>query len=60
LAHIIYLADLLLSRFQVGHGLGNVDTEELAPRMIYLGLQPSKFPALVELIPQDPFGPIYS
>lgn len=58
LAHIIHLADLLISRFQVGHGLGSVDTKELAPRMIYLGLQPSKFPLLVELIPQDTFGSI--
>ena len=51
LAHIVYLADLLMSRFHVGLELERLDTAALSARLEFLGLSPERFPDIVDLIP---------
>jgi putative nucleotidyltransferase with HDIG domain len=51
LVHIVYLADLLMSRFHSGLELERLNTDALATRMETIGLSISKFPALVDHIP---------
>jgi putative nucleotidyltransferase with HDIG domain len=51
LAHIVYLADLLMSRFHAGLELERLDTAPLAARLEVLGLSLEKFPDIVDLIP---------
>ena len=51
LAHLIYLADLLMSRFQVGHELECLNVEMLPSRLHKIGITPAEFPLLVDLIP---------
>jgi putative nucleotidyltransferase with HDIG domain len=51
LVHIVYLADLLMSRFHTGLELERLNTDALAARLETIGLSISGFPALVDLIP---------
>jgi putative nucleotidyltransferase with HDIG domain len=51
LVHIVYLADLLMSRFHSGLELERLNTDTLATRLETIGLSISKFPALVDHIP---------
>jgi putative nucleotidyltransferase with HDIG domain len=51
LVHIVYLADLLMSRFHSGLELERLNTDALAARMETIGLSVSKFPELVDHIP---------
>ena len=51
LAHVVYLADLLMSRFHSGLELERLDTESLAARMETIGLSIDKFADIVDLIP---------
>jgi putative nucleotidyltransferase with HDIG domain len=51
LAHVVYLADLLMSRFHSGLELERLDTETLASRMATIGLSIDKFADIVDLIP---------
>jgi putative nucleotidyltransferase with HDIG domain len=51
LVHIIYLADLLMSRFHTGLELERLNTGALASRLETIGLTISGFPELVDLIP---------
>ncbi|UCD79281.1 MAG: HDOD domain-containing protein [Desulfobacterales bacterium] len=51
LVHIIYLADLLMSRFHTGLELERLDTATLAARLEVLGLSLERFPDIVDLIP---------
>jgi putative nucleotidyltransferase with HDIG domain len=51
LVHIVYLADLLMSRFHTGLELERLDTETLAARLETLGFSISKFSELVDHIP---------
>jgi putative nucleotidyltransferase with HDIG domain len=51
LVHIIYLADLLMSRFHTGLELERLNTGALAARLKAIGLTISGFPELVDLIP---------
>jgi putative nucleotidyltransferase with HDIG domain len=51
LVHIVYLADLLMSRFHAGLELERLDTDTLATRLEAIGLSISEFPALVDHIP---------
>ncbi|MFC1867939.1 HDOD domain-containing protein [Thermodesulfobacteriota bacterium] len=53
LTHIVYLADLLMSRFIVGQELERVNTDFLAARLAVIGLSPEQFPALVDRIPGE-------
>jgi len=51
LVHIVYLADLLMSRFHTGLELERLNTDALAARMDAVGLSISEFPQLVDHIP---------
>jgi putative nucleotidyltransferase with HDIG domain len=51
LVHIVYLADLLMSRFHTGLELERLNTDALATRLETIGLSISGFPELVDLIP---------
>jgi putative nucleotidyltransferase with HDIG domain len=53
LVHIVYLADLLMSRFHTGLELERLNTEALAARLETIGLSISGFPAIVDLIPLE-------
>lgn len=55
LAHLIYLADLLMSRFQVGQELECLNMEMLPSRLHKIGVTPPEFPLLVDLIPPGIF-----
>lgn len=48
LVHLVYLADLIISRFMVGQEMDSVGTRGLPLRLRKLGLESSQFPALVE------------
>lgn len=56
LTHLVYLADLLMSRFVIGYDLERLDTELLASRLNALGLDVEDFPAVIERIPRQIFG----
>ncbi len=51
LVHVVYLADLLMSRFHAGLELERLNTNTLAARLESIGLSISEFPALVDRIP---------
>ena len=51
LVHLVYLADLLMSRFHTGLEVERLDTDALATRLETLGLSIRKFPEIVEMIP---------
>jgi putative nucleotidyltransferase with HDIG domain len=51
LVHIVYLADLLMSRFHTGLELERLNTDTLAARLEAIGLSISEFPALIDHIP---------
>jgi putative nucleotidyltransferase with HDIG domain len=51
LVHIVYLADLLMSRFHTGLELERLNTDTLAARLESIGLSISEIPALVDHIP---------
>jgi putative nucleotidyltransferase with HDIG domain len=50
LTHLIYLADLVMSRFVVGQELEHLNTNQLASRLQKIGLHPEQFPQIVEII----------
>ena len=56
LTHIVYLADLLMSRFHTGLELERINTGALISRLEKLNLPPSRFQDIVELIPSDVFN----
>jgi putative nucleotidyltransferase with HDIG domain len=56
LPHIIYLADLIMSKFHGGLALEWLDTDKLGARMNLLGLAPTALSDLVGLIPIEVFG----
>jgi putative nucleotidyltransferase with HDIG domain len=56
LAHLVYLADLIMSRFMVGHELERLDTDGLASRLERLGISPSRFPVIIDGIPRQIFN----
>jgi putative nucleotidyltransferase with HDIG domain len=53
LATLVYLADLLMSRFQVGLELDHISTERLTQRLTILGLTIDQFPRLTEVVFQS-------
>ncbi len=55
LAHVVYLADLLMSRFRSGLELERLNTMALSARMAAIGLSIDKFEELVDLIPAGIF-----
>ena len=62
LVTIVYLADLLMSKFQPQHELEQLDMENLPGRLSRLDLKAGDFPTLIDRIPknifQSPFIPI--
>jgi putative nucleotidyltransferase with HDIG domain len=56
LPYIIYLADLIMSRFHSGLEIERLDTANLGSRMRLLGLSPANLSDLVGLMPIDAFG----
>ena len=57
LTTIVYLADLLMSRFHPGLELERLGTANLAEYLARLNLTPARLPELVEIIPQQVFAP---
>lgn len=55
LAHIVYLADLLMSRFHTGLELERLSTETLSSSLRTIGLSIGKFSDIVDLIPAEVF-----
>ena len=55
LAHVVYMADLLMSRFHSGLELERLNTMALSARMAAIGLSIDKFETLVDLIPAGVF-----
>lgn len=53
LTHHVYLADLLMSRFMVGHELERICTKDLGPRLERLGIRPDQLPVIVDRIPRQ-------
>ncbi len=53
LVHIIYLADLLISRFHVGLEFERLNTDTLAQRLERLGFSIKSFPDIVDMIPGE-------
>jgi putative nucleotidyltransferase with HDIG domain len=51
LAHVVHLADLLMSRFNAGYELEGINTDGLPAHLHYLGLSPSSLPVLLAQIP---------
>jgi len=56
LTHLVYLADLFMSRFQVGQILESLNVERFSRRLQKVGLHPSQFPTIVELVSQRIFN----
>jgi putative nucleotidyltransferase with HDIG domain len=55
LNHIVYLANLIMSRFHAGLELEKQDTGALAPRLGAIGLSTSQFSHIVDMIPLSVF-----
>lgn len=51
LVHIIYLADLLMSRFHVGLEVERLNTDDLAERLDTLGFSINSLPGIIDMIP---------
>ncbi|MEW6264193.1 MAG: HDOD domain-containing protein [Thermodesulfobacteriota bacterium] len=51
LCYLVFLADLLTTRYQAGQELEHFGSEKLAPALSRLGLKSAALPELVELIP---------
>jgi len=55
LAHIVHLADLLMSRFHAGLELEHMDTSQLKSRLQAIGMTLEELPALVDWMPARVF-----
>ena len=55
LTHLVYVADLLMSRFLVGQELERLDTERLSWRLEMAGIRPEQLPFIVDSIPRQLF-----
>lgn len=53
LTHVVYLADLLMSRFLVKHELERMNTDELVLRLGKIGLAPEQFSVIIDSIPRQ-------
>jgi putative nucleotidyltransferase with HDIG domain len=51
LVHIVYLADLLMSRFHTGLEIDRLDTGAIDSRLAHIGLSRSDFADIVDVIP---------
>jgi putative nucleotidyltransferase with HDIG domain len=48
LVHLVYLADLIISRLMAGHEMESLGTKDLPVRLNMLGLTPKRLPAVLE------------
>jgi len=48
LTHIVYFADLILSRFMVGNELDRLNTDDFMDRLKSIGMTPDQFPGIIE------------
>ena len=55
LAHVVYLADLIMSRTMVGQELERLDTERLASRLERIGFRTGQFADIIDNIPSQVF-----
>jgi putative nucleotidyltransferase with HDIG domain len=55
LVTIVYIADLLMSKFQAHHEIEQIDTEKLSERLNRLDLNSDHLPILIDLIPKHIF-----
>jgi len=55
LAHIIFLADLLMARFNTGLELEGMSSGSIETRLKRVGLKPENLAEIVDLIPQSLF-----
>jgi HD-like signal output (HDOD) protein/chemotaxis receptor (MCP) glutamine deamidase CheD len=55
LGSLVFLSNLLMSRFLAGLVIGRQVTHTIAPRLAAIGLSPSQLPQIVDLIPMDVF-----
>lgn len=55
LTHIVYLADLLMSRFHTGLEIERINTEALSSRLAAINLPAERFQEIVDLIPSSVF-----
>ncbi len=56
LTYIVYLADLLMSRFLVGQELDRLNTEHLGSRLQKIGLSYKQLPFIIDNIPRQIFS----
>ncbi|MEW6665800.1 MAG: HDOD domain-containing protein [Thermodesulfobacteriota bacterium] len=56
LVHIIYLADLIMSRFMAGQEIERLNTDSLGERLRTLGLTARQFPVILDGIPRMVFN----
>jgi putative nucleotidyltransferase with HDIG domain len=56
LTHLVYLADLLMSRFLVGQELERLDTKDLVSRLQKVGIASNQLPKVVDSIPRQVFN----
>ena len=50
LTHLVYVADLIMSRFSVGQELERLNTQRLASRLTTMGIEPEAFPGVVDSV----------
>lgn len=55
LSSVVYLADLIMSRFLVGQELERLDAEHIRKSLRIIGLNRIKFPSIIETIPPQIF-----
>ena len=55
LVTLVYLADLLMSRFRVEHEFERLNTDKIVKRLKRVGLSPDHFPIIVDRIPRSIF-----
>ncbi len=56
LTHILYLADLLMSRFHADLEFELMDTDNLAEKLHPIGLTPQQLPDIIDKIPEEIFS----
>jgi putative nucleotidyltransferase with HDIG domain len=55
LTTLVYIADLLMSKFQAGNEFEKLDAAQLTPCLTRLGLAPQHLPVIVDRIPRSVF-----
>lgn len=58
LVHVVYLADLIMSKFHPGLEMERLDTANLTTKLQKIGLSMSEFPAIVDQIPHKVFDSV--